>query len=69
MKFKVNCERCGALLSKGKVHNYSDENLCEDCYILRYMFSRKAAGAYSPNVMQLHRGNSSAVVLQLSAKR
>lgn len=42
MTFKVNCQRCGDILSKGKIFNYRDEIFCEDCYILYYLLCRES---------------------------
>lgn len=68
MLFKMNCERCEDLLVKGKVYNYRGKNLCEDCYILHYIFGRETSNDFSPDVRQPRRG-SEAVVLQLLTKR
>lgn len=68
MIFKVNCERCEDLLITGKIYNYSGKSLCEDCYILMYLFGGKASDAASPDV-QLRRRVPTAVGLRLSAKR
>ena len=40
--FKVNCERCGGLLIKGEIYNYRGKTLCDDCYVLLYVFGREA---------------------------
>lgn len=69
MLFKLNCDRCGALLNKGEIYNHKDKRLCDDCYILLYMFSQKVSDALLPNVRQLSRKISTAVVLQLSTER
>lgn len=64
MLFKVNCERCGALFHKGEIYNYKGKNLCEDCYVLLYMFSQKVPDAFLPDVIQLRRRIPTVVVLQ-----
>jgi len=43
----------GALLIKGEVCNYKGEKLCEDCYILQYLFSRKAPDTSFPHVCRV----------------
>lgn len=53
MKLNVNCERCGDYLRKGNVYNYKDKTLCDDCYILHYLFDQIKPGSYSPNKMVL----------------
>jgi len=47
--FNANCERCGDLLIRGKVFNYSGKKLCEDCYVLLYLFDREAPAVFLPN--------------------
>lgn len=69
MKFKVNCERCEALLIKGKIYNYRGKNLCEDCYVLLYLFGKEAPVASLPDVQQRRRRISAAVGLRFSTKR
>lgn len=69
MAFKLNCERCGTLLNKGEIYNHKGKSLCDDCYVLLYMFSQKVSDTFLPNVRELRRKISTAVVLQLSTER
>ena len=55
MIFKLNCERCGTLFSKGEIYNYRGKKLCEDCYILLHLFGLEATDAFLPDVMQQSR--------------
>jgi len=48
MLFKVDCQRCGTRLIKGEIFNYSGKKLCEDCYVLLYLFGQKAPDTFSP---------------------
>lgn len=68
MIFKINCERCGALPAKGEVCNYRGKILCEDCYVLMYLFGQKAPDAFMPDVLQLRRKTPAVVGLRLSTK-
>ena len=69
MTFKVNCERCGALLIRGEVYNYRGKNLCEDCNILLSLFGQKAPDDFLSDELQLRRRSSAVVELRLSTKR
>jgi len=66
--FKVNCGNCEDLLSRGEIYNYKGKNLCEDCYILLYLFDKEAPDAHLPVVP--HRSQILLDVgLRLAAKR
>ena len=69
MIFKLNCERCGDILIRGEIYNHKDKNLCEDCYLIQYLFDRKDPDDFLPDVLQLPRRNSSVVELRVSTKR
>lgn len=69
MKFKLNCDRCGDPLVKGKIFNFRDECLCEDCYILFYIFSGELPGDTLQNELKQRRRTSPTSVLDLSTKR
>lgn len=68
MNFNVNCERCRVPFKKGDVYNYRGNNLCEDCYVLLYLFDREAPDVYLPDKVQLRPKIPVAVGRRLSTK-
>lgn len=68
MIFKLNCERCGTLFSKGEIYNYRGKKLCEDCYILSNLFGLEAPHAFLPDVMQQSHRISASVGLSYQLK-